>query len=197
MDEVVLRAMRRWPNVPAVYGWLRLDRRGEWLIKNRNGGFERATHPAIAAFFGRNYLADDRGRWYVQNGPQQVFVTLEYTPLVYRLDDRAAGFTAHTGAAAAALRGLHLDDHNHLLLEADLGIGVIADRDLPAVLDRLVLPPGADLDTALLAVADGEAIEASLCGQRLRIAPIRRADVPRRFGFDPQPAPPAGEPDCA
>ena len=33
MDEIVLRGMAKWPNVPAVYGWLALDRRGNWLIK--------------------------------------------------------------------------------------------------------------------------------------------------------------------
>ncbi|HET8728586.1 MAG TPA: DUF2946 family protein, partial [Alphaproteobacteria bacterium] len=32
MDESVLRAMTKWPNVPAVYGWLQLDQRGNWLI---------------------------------------------------------------------------------------------------------------------------------------------------------------------
>ena len=33
MDEIVLRSMLKWPNVPSVYGWLRLDRRGQWLIR--------------------------------------------------------------------------------------------------------------------------------------------------------------------
>ena len=27
-------AMAKWPNVPAVYGWLSLDRRGNWLIRH-------------------------------------------------------------------------------------------------------------------------------------------------------------------
>jgi len=33
VDEAVLRSIAKWPNVPAVYGWLKLDRRGNWLIK--------------------------------------------------------------------------------------------------------------------------------------------------------------------
>jgi hypothetical protein len=28
MDEMVKRGMARWPDVPDVYGWLSLDRRG-------------------------------------------------------------------------------------------------------------------------------------------------------------------------
>ena len=42
MDPIVARAMARWPNVPAVYGWLALDRRGNWLIKG-----ERITHQSM------------------------------------------------------------------------------------------------------------------------------------------------------
>ena len=90
MDEIVVRAMQKWPNVPNVFGWLKLDRRGHWLVKSRTGGdartvFERISNAAVVEFIGRNYQADDKGRWFFQNGPQRVFVTLEYTPLVYRL----------------------------------------------------------------------------------------------------------------
>jgi len=27
MDDIVIRGMLKWPDVPAVYGWLSLDRR--------------------------------------------------------------------------------------------------------------------------------------------------------------------------
>ena len=84
MDEQVMRAMARWPHVPAVYGWLSLDRRGRWLIRG-----ETISNRAALAFIGRNYAADERGRWYFQNGPQRVFVTLDYTPVVYFLVEGA------------------------------------------------------------------------------------------------------------
>ncbi|MEN9315762.1 MAG: hypothetical protein RIS35_2155, partial [Pseudomonadota bacterium] len=72
MDELVLKAMERWPNVPAVYGWLRLDRRGRWMLVDRGvPGFDEALHgagseitsPQIIDFIGRNYARDDQGRW--------------------------------------------------------------------------------------------------------------------------------------
>src|SRR3990170_2305749 len=115
MDETVLRAMQRWPNVPAVFGWLQLDRRGNWLVKTVGGKFERIVNPAMIEFVNRNYVHDDNGRWYFQNGPQRVFVTLDYTPWIYQLDRTAAAFTTHTGLPAQALRGLFLDDFDRLL----------------------------------------------------------------------------------
>src|SRR5690606_15898587 len=33
MDPEVLAAIAKWPNVPAVYGWLGLTARGEWRLR--------------------------------------------------------------------------------------------------------------------------------------------------------------------
>ena len=66
MEDWVHRAMARWPNVPALYGWLSLDRRGRWRIQN-----ETISRPQIIDTFNRNYAADEQGRWYFQNGPQR------------------------------------------------------------------------------------------------------------------------------
>jgi len=75
MDADVLAAIAKWPNVPAVYGWLLLTKRGEWRIRG-----EPIVNAAIGDFIGRNYAADDRGRWFLQNGPQRVYVDLELSP---------------------------------------------------------------------------------------------------------------------
>ena len=32
MDPSVLNALERWPEVPAVYGWLSLSARGDWRL---------------------------------------------------------------------------------------------------------------------------------------------------------------------
>jgi hypothetical protein len=196
MDEIVIRGMMKWPNVPAVYGWLSLDRRGSWMIRNVSGRFERIANPAVKEFIDRNYAADAQGRWYFQNGPQRVFVALDYTPWVYRLDDAGEGLLAHTGAAARAVETVFLDEAGALLVQAEPGIGVLLDRDLPAFVERLGDPRGRTPERLLEDVARGEEAHAVLRGQRVRVAPILGADVPRRFGFIPRPAPPAGEPDC-
>ena len=101
MDEIVLQAMAKWPNVPAVYGWLALDRRGNWLIKRETIG-----NQALNAFISRNYTHDDAGRWYFQNGPQRVFVDLDYAPFVYRVTsvlNAPLALTTHTGAPVNSL----------------------------------------------------------------------------------------------
>jgi Protein of unknown function (DUF2946) len=143
MDDIVLRGMAKWPNVPAVYGWLSLDRRGQWLIKG-----ERISNPTVTAFIGRNYERDGRGCWFFQNGPQRVFVQLDYAPLVLRVtgaEGIALEFEAHTGKRAAAVEEAWLDEDGSLLLSTDLGPGLIDDRDLPRLETSFVAARGPPL----------------------------------------------------
>jgi hypothetical protein len=136
MDQTVLRSMAKWPDVPDVYGWLSLDRRGNWLIKN-----EKIGNSALREFISRNYRADARGCWYFQNGPQRVFVNLAYTPLVARLE--CGSFVDHCGRRFGEPRGIWLDDEGSVLLAGALGPAVLDDRDLAAFADGLGRPPEA------------------------------------------------------
>jgi hypothetical protein len=122
MDEIVVRSLAKWPNVPAVYGWLDLDRRGNWLIKG-----QRIGNAALREFIGRNYAADERGCWYFQNGPQRVFVRLAYTPLVMHYEGEAV--FDHCGRRVQALETF-LDDEGSVLIRCEHGIGLLDDRDL-------------------------------------------------------------------
>lgn len=200
MDEIVIRAIARWPNVPSVYGWLRLDRRGNWLVKTRAGReaplFERISNRAVIEFIGRNYEQDGAHRWYFQNGPQKVFVALDYTPWVYRLDDSGSGFLTHAGAAPRGLEAVFLDDAGSLLLKSELGVGVLLDRDLPAVLENLRGERGRSIEQLLEEIAQGAQAQVVLHGIIVPIASVRAAEVPERFGFVPRPLPRPGEPEC-
>jgi hypothetical protein len=64
MEDWVHKALARWPDVPALFGWLSLDRRGRWRIRG-----EVITRPQIVDTINPNYAADEHGRWYFQNGP--------------------------------------------------------------------------------------------------------------------------------
>lgn len=133
MDAAVLAAQARWPNVPAVFGWLRLDRRGRWLLRD-----EPLTHPAMAAFIGRNYACDPEGRWYFQNGPQKVYVRLDYTPWIIRLTD--GQLVRHTGQPVGQAQQAWLDEEGSLLIGFGGEVGLVCDRDLPALLERMSGP---------------------------------------------------------
>jgi hypothetical protein len=190
MDEIVLRAMQKWPDVPRVYGWLRLDRRGTWLVKGRSGQFERIGNPSVVEFIGRNYAADERGRWFFQNGPQRVFVTLDYAPWVWRLAGDA--LVSHTGAAAGEVDALFVDEHGSMLASAPAGAGIIDDRDLPQLVEKLLEsnPDIADEDEL------ARAPQLRLFGRVVKLSPIRADAAGSALGFDPAPVPGPGEPEC-
>ena len=193
--------MAKWPNVPAVYGWLALDRRGNWLIKG-----ERVANPLVAEFIGRNYSRDVRGCWFFQNGPQRVFVDLAYTPYVFRIvspDGAPLALEAHNGSPVAAVGDAWIDENGATLLQTEHGVGIVHDRDLdrllPCLIDANGNPPAeAVLDELMDLAQQGRPVPLWLKfhGPGVRIEPIVSGDVPRRFGFVARPEPPAGEEVC-
>jgi Protein of unknown function (DUF2946) len=190
MDDIVKAAMARWPNVPAVYGWLELTARGEWRIKG-----EPIDNPSIRDFIARNYAHDDHGNWFFQNGPQRVFVSLEATPLIYRLGE-SGRLQAHTGASPRELRGVFADPEGRLLVVTEVGPGLIDSRDAPRFAERLIDGHGHALDEQSLErwmAGDGEAFLAP-DGLHVQhdstVVPVERVssnDWPHTFGFVAQP----------
>jgi hypothetical protein len=157
MDDLVVRAMARWPGVPAMFGWLRLDRRGNWyLIDRGHPGFDEArdgagspiTSEPIIDFIHRNYGHDEQGRWFWQNGPQRVFVDLDCAPLVLRVlgEPAQARFVAHTGYLVSSVESAWFTADGSVLLATDIGPGVVHDLDLAS----LALSQAADGDISLL-----------------------------------------------
>lgn len=128
MDQSVLRSMAKWPDVPDVYGWLSLDRRGNWLLKN-----EKIGNLALREFISRNYRADARGCWYFQNGPQRVFAALAYTPLVLHFEGEA--LLDHCGRTFQPEQAF-VDEEGSVLIWGKSGIGLLDDRDLAGYADR-------------------------------------------------------------
>ena len=172
MDDIVRQALLKWPDVPDCRGWLRLTRRGEWRVPAGP-----VHHAGLAAFIGRNYAMDNTGRWFFQNGPQKVFVSLDYMPWVLRRTPDGRLVT-HTGLPVEHLHGAWLDEEGSLLLGSEHGIALLDDRDLAAMAAHLV----GDLEQP-----DGP-VELHWNGQHLPVGRIARADVPARFGFVGQPA---------
>lgn len=145
MDDIVKAAMAKWPNVPHCYGWLGLDARGNWYMRDdrtqAQGPFPAAKgsmlrHDKLIDFIHRNYEHDEHGQWFFQNGPQRVYVELEAAPLVWRIAETGFAVTAHTGQAAE-VRGCLLDEHGHLYLSADLGLGLVHTQDVGLAADAI------------------------------------------------------------
>ncbi len=192
MDDIVRQAMAKWPNVPNCFGWLALDRRGQWRMRNEYAQANKLSgepirHTALIDFIVRNYAHDDAGRWFFQNGPQRVFVELDYTPWVARLSAGGTppAFTTTTGAAFSPT-GCFVDEQGSVLLsgrvagfEAEETIALLHDHDLEPF--------------SSLANWHGEACGAALgtltLGDRtFEIEPIARTEVAKRYGFVAQPA---------
>jgi len=182
MDESVLRSMVRWPDVPAVYGWLALDARGNWLLRNpATDAFERIGNAALRAFIARNYERDARGCWYFQNGPQRVYVRLAYTPLVFRFEGDA--LADHCGRPAGELSRAWLDERGALVLLAESGVGVLEDRELLVASERLCDARGAPATSLSYATN-------FVCAGRLTpLGRIASDEVAARFSFVRDPLP--------
>ena len=189
MDDLVRDAMARWPDVPAVYGWLRLDRRGQWMLVDRGQpGFDERLHglgspitsPQILDFIGRNYECDEQGRWFWQNGPQRVFVDLELAPLVLRVlgTGPEARLVTQTGHAVSRVDAAWTSPEGDLLLETDLGPGAIHDLDLAAL--ALEEDDGQ---------AGGGAMRLTVLGSTFAVRPLAEGTGPR-FERRPRPATP-------
>lgn len=150
MDSNVLAAMARWPDVPAVYGWLSLDARGQWRLHPlgdaaHGGPGESISNPAILEFISRNYGHDEYGRWFFQNGPQRVFVRLDVAPLMLRLVDIHGSLATHTGQAVAHINRWAFDRDGHLFARTEHGPAAIENRDLPQLLEHMKTAHGQPL----------------------------------------------------
>jgi hypothetical protein len=150
MDDIVKAAMAKWPNVPHCYGWLGLDARGQWFMRDdptqAAGPFacepgetcttakgSRLQHDKLIEFIHRNYACDESGCWFFQNGPQRVYVELEIAPYIWRLQPDGR-ILAHTGQPAGEVQLCLLDELGRLYLRTERGLGLVhtSDMDLAA-----------------------------------------------------------------
>lgn len=170
MDDIVKQALAKWPNVPDCYGWLGLDARGRWFMRDdaaqASGDFPQSRgswlrHEKLIDFIGRNYESDDDGRWFFQNGPQRVYVELECTPWVWQVlpDYR---LQSHTGLQTSAGECL-LDEEGRLYIASPQGLGLVHSQDM---------------------VLAAEAVEQGVWVPR----DVVSADLPAQYGFVRSPA---------
>jgi len=152
MDDIVKAARKKWPNVPDCYGWLALDARGDWYMRDDRtqaaGPFpqvkgSRVNHDKLKDFIHRNYDHDERGAWFFQNGPQRVYVELEAAPLVLgvrsarQLGGSAFEVEDHTGRPVGPIKAALMDEFGRLFLVTERGLGIVRSMDMDAAADAL------------------------------------------------------------
>lgn len=174
MDDIVKQAMVKWPNVPHCYGWLGLDARGNWYLRDEQaqaiGGFASGLpgakgsllqHAKLIDFIQRNYESDASGEWFFQNGPQRVYVELEVAPLIWRVQEDGS-VRSHTGQEVQVSQAI-VDDQGRVFLMTDLGLGLVHTQDMLHV---------------------AEAVERGVWAPE----PVEAVDLPARFGYVLSPA---------
>lgn len=189
MDDIVKQAMAKWPNVPHCYGWLALDARGNWRMRDEaaqraNAPGDKLANAALVGFINRNYAHDDKGRWYFQNGPQRVYVNLEATPFIARTDP-GQGFVLQTGQALAALEAAYMTDAGAIILQAGEIVAQLDDRDVAQVLARMELDGQPASVEAIMAWLEDDSAELALAlpNGRVRVERLAAEALQRRFGY--------------
>ncbi len=198
MDDIVKQALAKWPNVPHCYGWLALDARGAWRMRDEAAQAQglpgdRIAHAALVGFINRNYQADEQGRWYFQNGPQRVYVHLEATPYITRTDPEQ-GFVLQTGEPLPAIDDAWMTEAGELILQGQGKAALVDDRDMAQCLPLLQMAGKPAADEQLLAWIeqgpDAGQLMFNDAGRLVPVQPIARAGLAEHFGFDPAPKEP-------
>mgnify|MGYP002144420958 FL=1 len=128
MDEQVLRSLIKWPSVPECRGWLALDRRGNWRMRNEFAQKNHLPgdiiqHSGLVSFIERNYATNQNGEWFFQNGPQRVYVDLDYTPLVARFyPDKETYLLKTTAGIPIKPTQCLMDEKGQIVFTADIEV---------------------------------------------------------------------------
>lgn len=191
MDVIVEKALAKWPNVPHCYGWLALDARGNWrmrdeAVQNQHLPGDRIVHTALIGFINRNYTHDEQGRWYFQNGPQRVYVDLAATPYIAHTEPEH-GFVLQTGVHLSGIETAWLSDKGRLFLQAEQKFVLLDDRDLAQCMADLLLNDESMADEELMAwlAQHGASGKLSLQheGKKIPVNYIVEAGISEEFKF--------------
>ena len=198
MDEQVLRSLIKWSNVPHCFGWLALDRRGQWRMRDEYAQANKLPgntiqHVALNEFISRNYAHDSLGRYFFQNGPQRVFITLDATPWIARI------IPGENGPQLLTQCGTEIKPHGALSDEkGNIYITGLFLQSLPDHADSNIFTQTESLSVALLhdhdldLFSDQSKVEEDACsfrgswqwdGKKLIIEPIHSSELAKRFHF--------------
>jgi hypothetical protein len=203
MDQGIAQSLAKWPSVPHCFGWLALDRRGAWRMRDdyaQAHGLpgDAIKHAALNAFIARNYASDADGRYFFQNGPQRVYVNLDATPWVVRMmptGNAEDPWQFQTQCETLLIpTTAFLDEAGHILIEGRLTQTIWSATDHFSETERLSIALLHDHDIEIFSGLSSLsnttcALEGSWRwhGHGLKLEPIASTEVANRFQFQTQP----------
>lgn len=203
MDEQVIRSLIKWPNVPDCYGWLALDRRGQWRMRDEftqqnNLPGQVIKHQSLNEFISRNYARDTQGKYFFQNGPQRVFITLDATPWIVRVipSDQGVKLLTQCQSQVEPTSALS-DEKGNIYIVGNITQAVYEDSDRAQFKlqtnESIALLHDHDLDLfSELATLKEEACSFggswSWHGKQLLLDPIHSSELANRFDYAPKPS---------
>jgi len=205
MDQGIAPSLIKWPNVPHCFGWLALDRRGAWRMRDDYAqahglAGDVIKHVALNAFIARNYASDADGRYFFQNGPQRVYVNLNATPWVVRM--MPTSIAEHPWQFQTQCDSLltptaaFLDEAGRILIEGKLTQTIWSTTNQFSEIERLSIALLHDHDIELFSGLaslsnSAYALEGSWRwhGHDLKLEPIATTELESRFQFQTHPHP--------
>ena len=126
-----------------VYGWLTLTSRGFWKLKGK-----KLENQKLIELINNNYLKDEFGRYFFQNGNQRVFVSLELAPFVINIaQNNPLILVTHTKIVIENIDQVWLDSNMNLMLQFGEIIGSLNDRDTLDLSNYLTNSSGHSMDS--------------------------------------------------
>jgi hypothetical protein len=203
MDEQVLRSLIKWPKVPHCFGWLALDRRGQWRMRDEFAQANQLAgsviqHVALNEFISRNYACDSLGRYFFQNGPQRVFITLDATPFIARIIPSQSGPQLLTQCGTEIKpHGALCDERGNIYITGNI-LQSFSDQIDSAAFTKAESPSVALLhDHDLDLFSEQSKVQEDACsfrgswlwdGKDLSIEPIHSIELSKRFHFIKSPS---------
>jgi hypothetical protein len=203
MDEQVLRSLIKWPNVPNCFGWLALDRRGQWRMRDEFAQANQLAgsviqHAVLNEFISRNYARDSLGRYFFQNGPQRVFITLDATPWIARMIPSESGIKLLTQCGEEIKPQSALSDEKGNIYITGFITQSISDQTDHTIFTKTELSSVALLhDHDLELFSEQSTVQEDACsfrgswiwnGRNLPIEPIHSIELSERFHFVKAPS---------
>jgi hypothetical protein len=150
-------------------------------------------HITLNEFISRNYAHDSFGRFFFQNGPQRVFVTLDATPFIARI------FPSEIGPQLLTQCGTEIKPQGALSDEkGNIYITGLFQQSFSDQIDGVVFTKTESLSAALLhdhdldLFSEQSQVQEDACsfrgswqwkGNQLPIEPIHSSELANRFNF--------------